>query len=63
MNYGGIYFDNDVYVVKPLHEFRKYEMTVSWDGDDLGIGIQVYIANRNARFLKAVYDSYRYLLT
>ena len=31
MNYGGIYLDNDVYVVKKLDEYLKYEMTVSWD--------------------------------
>ena len=31
MNYGGIYLDNDVYVVDSLDEYRKYEMVVSWD--------------------------------
>ena len=31
MNYGGIFLDNDVYVVKSLDEFLNYEMVVSWD--------------------------------
>jgi hypothetical protein len=31
MNYGGIFLDNDVYVVQSLAEFLKYEMVVSWD--------------------------------
>jgi mannosyltransferase OCH1-like enzyme len=60
MNYGGIYLDNDVYVVNSLDKYLKYEMTVSWDSDEDGIGIQVIIAHRNARLLKAHYDSYRY---
>ncbi|CAF0702834.1 unnamed protein product [Brachionus calyciflorus] len=59
MNYGGMYFDNDVYVVKSLDKYRRYEMTISWDGDQEGLGIQVLIAHRNARLLKAHYDSYR----
>jgi hypothetical protein len=59
MNYGGIYLDNDVYVIKSLAKYFKYEMTVSWDSDKDGIGIQVIIAHRNARLLKAHYDSYR----
>lgn len=59
MNYGGIYFDNDVYVVKPLHEFRKYEMTVSWDSDKDAVGVQVLVAHKNARLLKAHFDAYR----
>lgn len=60
MNYGGIYLDTDVYVIKSLDEYRKYEITVSWDGDNEGVGVQVLIANRNARLLKAHFDMYRY---
>lgn len=59
MNFGGIYVDNDVYVVNSLDKYRNYEMTLSWDSDELFIGSQVLIANRNARFLKAYFDSYR----
>jgi hypothetical protein len=63
MNYGGIYLDNDVYVVKSLHKYRKYEITISWDDKNDGIGVQVIIAHKNARFLKAHFDSYRYNYT
>jgi len=62
MQYGGIYFDNDVFVVKPLNEFLKYEISVSWDEPHElhGVGVQVLIAHRNARLLKAHFDVYRY---
>jgi hypothetical protein len=59
MNYGGIYLDNDVYIVNSLNKYLKYEMTVSWDSDKDGLGVQVLIAHRNARLLKSHYDSYR----
>jgi len=59
MNYGGIYLDNDVYVVNNLDKYRKYEIAVSWDSDEDGIGVQTLIAHRNARFLKAHFDKYR----
>jgi hypothetical protein len=59
MNWGGIFLDNDVYVVNSLHKYRKYEMTVSWDGTEEGVGVQVLIAHRNARLLKAHFDEYR----
>ena len=61
MHYGGIYLDNDVYVVRSLNKYRKYEMTVSWDRDSEGVGVQVLIAHRNARLLKAHFDSYRFV--
>lgn len=63
MNFGGIYLDNDVYVVNSLDKYRIYEMTVSWDGDNEAIGNQVLIANRNARFLRAYFDSYRFFIS
>lgn len=63
MNFGGIYLDNDVYLVNSLDKYRIYEMTVSWDGDNEAIGNQVLIANRNARFLRAYFDSYRFFIS
>lgn len=60
MHYGGIYLDNDVFVIKSLKKYLNYEMTLSWDSDDRGIGSQVMIAHRNARFLRTFYDSFRY---
>jgi hypothetical protein len=62
MNYGGMYFDNDVYVVNSLDKYRKYEMTVSWDQYELAVGVQILIAHRNARLLKAHFDGYRFVL-
>ena len=59
MNYGGYYFDNDVYVLQPLDEFRKYEMTL--EIEDEIIESQVLIAHRNSRLLKAIFASYRFI--
>jgi hypothetical protein len=60
MNYGGFYFDNDMFIIKPLHKYRKYEMTVSMSGPNgTTTGCQIMIAHRNARLLKAHYDVYR----
>ena len=37
MKYGGIYLDNDVYVVQNLDKYRKFEMVIGWDnGKSLG---------------------------
>jgi hypothetical protein len=52
MNYGGFYFDNDVYVIQSLQKYRKYEMTLEWNNKSEGIGSQILIAHRNARLLK-----------
>ena len=41
MNYGGYYFDNDVYVIQSLQKYRKYEMTLEWNEINGGIGCQV----------------------
>ena len=59
MNYGGFYFDNDVYVIQSLQKYRKYEMTLGWEIPNVSTGSQVLIAHRNARLLKAHFDSYR----
>ena len=31
--FGGIYLDNDVYVIKSLHHFRKFEFVIGWPED------------------------------
>lgn len=61
MHYGGIFLDNDVYVIRSLDEFRKFEMAVSWDAPDQGLGVQVLIAHKNARLLRAHFDRYRFI--
>jgi len=58
MEYGGIFLDNDVYVVQNLNKFRKFEIALGWD-ENLCIGTQVLIANKNARFLRLWLESYR----
>ncbi len=61
LNYGGIYLDDDVYVVRSVNLFRKYEMTISYENNEKSkIANQILIAHKNARFLKALYDSYRF---
>lgn len=60
MHYGGIYLDNDVYVVNSLDKYRIYEMTVGFEIKNRTImGSQVLIAHKNARFLKAWFETYR----
>lgn len=58
MKYGGIYLDNDVYVVHNLDKYRKYEIAMGWDEGQF-LGSQVIIAHRNARFLPLWLDTYR----
>ncbi|GAB6024895.1 hypothetical protein CHUAL_010003 [Chamberlinius hualienensis] len=58
MEYGGMFLDNDVYVVRGLHGFRHYEMALGWDEDQF-LGTQVLIAHKDARFLKYWLQSYR----
>jgi hypothetical protein len=58
MKHGGIFLDNDSYVIRSLDVFRKYEMTLGIT-DGPYIGTQVLIANKDARFLKLWLESYR----
>jgi hypothetical protein len=57
LEFGGIYLDQDVFVVKSLDIYRKYEMTLGWD---LGLVFSnaIFIAHKNSRFLKLYFDSY-----
>ncbi len=61
MNYGGIFLDNDVFVINSLNKYLNFEMVVSWDRpfETRGLGVQVILAHKNARLLKAHYDQYR----
>lgn len=58
MQYGGIFLDNDSYIVRSLDVFRKYEMTVGITDRDY-LGTQVLIAHKDARFLKLWLESYK----
>lgn len=58
MQYGGIFLDNDSYIVRSLDVFRKYEMTIGITDFDY-LGTQVFIAHKDARFLKLWLESYK----
>ena len=58
MKYGGIYLDNDVYVINSLDKYRKFEAVVNWD-EGVDVGNNLIIANRNARVLPLWLDTYR----
>lgn len=58
MQYGGIFLDNDVYVISNLNRYRRFEMTLNWD-DNQFLGTQVLLAHKDARFLKLWLESYR----
>eukprot|EP00092_Neocalanus_flemingeri_P020917 GFUD01022661.1.p1 GENE.GFUD01022661.1~~GFUD01022661.1.p1 ORF type:complete len:668 (+),score=143.82 GFUD01022661.1:36-2039(+) len=61
MKYGGIFLDEDVFVVKNLNRFRHYECAIGWPVSQ-NIGTQVLVAHRDARFLPlwlAQYQNYR----
>ena len=57
MQYGGIYLDNDVYVVNNLDKYRNFEMTLGWF-EHGALGTMVLMANKDARFLKLWLDDY-----
>jgi mannosyltransferase OCH1-like enzyme len=58
MRYGGIYLDNDAYVIRSLHKYRKFECVLNWDENQF-MGTQIIIAHKDARFLPLWLDSYR----
>uniref|UniRef100_A0A1B6CQ16 Alpha-1,4-N-acetylglucosaminyltransferase n=1 Tax=Clastoptera arizonana TaxID=38151 RepID=A0A1B6CQ16_9HEMI len=58
LKYGGIYLDNDSYIVRSLNDFRRFEFTVGWKPGKL-MENQIILSHKNARFLKLWYESYR----
>jgi len=56
--YGGIYLDNDVFIVKNLNKYRKYEMTVEWNPGQY-LGNQLLIAHKDVRFLSHCIETFR----
>ncbi|XP_069702132.1 uncharacterized protein [Periplaneta americana] len=58
MDFGGIVLDSDIYVVKSLKGFRKYEMAIGWENGAC-ISTRVLIAHKEARFLKLWLQSFR----
>ncbi len=56
---GGIYLDNDVYVVKSLDPLRKFEMTLDFEKEKGFMGSQIQIAHKRARFLRLFLQTYQ----
>ncbi|KAH6919571.1 hypothetical protein HPB50_029441 [Hyalomma asiaticum] len=58
LHYGGIYLDEDVFVVQSLRRFLRYEATVSCK-EDATFGNMIMIHHKNSRFLRLYMDTYR----
>ncbi|KAG8268754.1 hypothetical protein J6590_019334 [Homalodisca vitripennis] len=58
MKYGGIFLDNDCYLVKNINNFRRFEISMNWDENQY-MGSQVIVAHKDARFLRRWLESYR----
>ena len=43
MTYGGIYLDNDVYVIQNLDKYRKFECALNWQRNLKELGTQANI--------------------
>ncbi len=61
MEFGGIYLDRDVIVIKRLDTLRKFEMTLDYEFDKTYkvMGSQVQIAHKRARFLRLCLQTYK----
>ena len=56
--YGGIYLDNDIYVINNLDKYRRYEFTLGWpDGE--WIGNMLLMGHKDARFITQFIDTYQ----
>lgn len=58
IKYGGIYVDNDSYLVKSLDNFRRYEIALNWDENQY-LASQLVVAHKDARFLKEWLNTYK----
>lgn len=56
--YGGIFLDNDAYLLGSLDKLRRYEMSLGWP-EGAFLGTQVLLAHPDARFLRVWMESYR----
>lgn len=56
--YGGIFIDNDVYLVKNMDEFRRFEMTLEI-ADEKSFGTMTLVAHKDARFLRLWHECYK----
>ncbi|KAK8758941.1 hypothetical protein V5799_003428 [Amblyomma americanum] len=58
MQYGGIYLDRDVFVVKSLRRFLRYEATIAVPPKAY-LGNNLMIFHKDSRFLKLYLETYR----
>ena len=58
MQYGGIYLDNDCFVIHSLEKYRKFECVINWDENQF-LGTQTVIAHKNSRFIALWLESYK----
>ena len=58
MFYGGVFIDENVYLVEPLDDYRRFEMVI-FQFNSTSMRTDLMIASRNARFIRACFDSYR----
>ena len=49
MQYGGIYLDNDMFVIQSLDKYRKFEITMNWDENQF-LGNQVTLKHLHPFF-------------
>lgn len=56
--FGGIFIDNDVYVVKRLDRFRRFEMVLEIT-DEEKFGTMTLLAHKDARFLRLWLNEYK----
>jgi len=61
MEFGGIYLDRDVIVLKSLDPLRKFEMTLDYEFHPTYkiMGTQIQIAHKRARFLRLYLQTYQ----
>jgi hypothetical protein len=61
MEFGGIYLDRDVVIIKSLDPLRKFEMTLDYEFHPTRriLGTQVQIAHKRARFLRLYLQTYQ----
>ncbi|XP_074652839.1 uncharacterized protein LOC141907165 [Tubulanus polymorphus] len=58
LEYGGIYTDLDVIVLKSFDPLRRYDTSMGMEYED-GLGNGVIVAKPNATFVRIMYESYR----
>lgn len=56
--YGGIYLDNDSYLIRNMNDLRRYELSVAWRPGKSMMN-QVVVAHKDARLLKEWQDGYK----